>query len=174
MKQLKPIATLLGLPLTALLLAGCATMIPPYLQPAAPVPGNWPVVPVAQTESAQSGATAVARMPWQEFFIDAQLRQLIALALANNRDLRVAALNIERARALYQIRGADLVPKVDGSAAANFQRLPEDFSGNGQAKNVEQYTVGLGISAYELDLFGRVRSLKEQALAQFLATEQAQ
>lgn len=170
----KRTALALCLPLGTFLLAGCATMVPPYLQPAAPVPGSWPGAPATQAGPAQPGAQAAAQLPWPEFFGDGQLRQLITLALANNRDLRVAALNIERARALYQIRGGDLLPKVDGSAAANFQRLPEDFSGSGQAKTVEQYTVGLGISAYELDLFGRVRSLKEQALAQFLATEQAQ
>jgi multidrug efflux system outer membrane protein len=144
-------------------------MIPKYSQPAAPVPGNWPVAQTAQAPTAK-----VAESRWQDFFVDAQLRQLIALALENNRDLRVAALNIERSRALYQIRRADLWPRVDGSAGASYQRLPEDFTGNGQANTVEQYNVGLGVSAYEIDLFGRVRSLKEQALAQFLATEEAQ
>lgn len=179
MKLNKRLTALLCLPLSASLLAGCvainpmASMSPPYIQPAAPVPTVWPGAPTSGAAN-QPGEKAVAQIPWQDFFGEAQLRQLISLALENNRDLRVATLNIERARALYQIRGADLWPKVDGSAGANWQRLPEDFSGTGQAKNVEQYTVGLGVSAYELDLFGRVRSLKDQALAQFLATEQAQ
>jgi len=178
MKQTKRITALLALPLSACLLAGCAALAPPlaaqYTQPTAPVPASWPVAPTGGTAAGQSGEKPAAQIPWQEFFVAPQLRQLITLALANNRDLRVAALNIERVRALYQIRGADLWPKVDGSASVNFQRLPEDFSGTGQAKTSEQYTVGLGVSSYELDFFGRVRSLKEQALDQFLASEQAQ
>jgi multidrug efflux system outer membrane protein len=164
----------LCLPLGICLLAGCASMAPKYSQPAAPVAESWPGAPVDQTATTPPAEKPLAQVAWQEFFVDGQLRKLISLALENNRDLRVATLNIERSRALYQIRGADLWPKVDGSAGANWQRLPEDFSGTGQAKNVDQYTVGLGVSAYELDLFGRVRSLKEQALAQYLATEQAQ
>jgi len=99
---------------------------------------------------------------------------VVSLALENNRDLRVASLNIERFQALYQIRRADLLPKIDASAGANFQRIPETLSGTGKVKTIEQYTVGLGVSSYELDLFGRVRSLKAQALEQYLATEQAQ
>ena len=95
------------------------------------------------------------------------------LALENNRDLRVAALNIERSRAQYQIQRSDLFPKVDANASGTFQRISEDFSGTGLATNLHQYNVGLGVSSYELDLFGRVRSLKDQALEQYLATGQA-
>ena len=112
----------------------------------------------------------MADIPWQEFFVNPQLQKLIGLALANNRDLRVAALNIERSRAQYQIQRADLFPKVDASASATYQRLAEDFSGTGLPMDLHQYNVGLGVSSYELDLFGRVRSLKDQALQQFFAT----
>ncbi|MCM2357126.1 MAG: AdeC/AdeK/OprM family multidrug efflux complex outer membrane factor [Geobacteraceae bacterium] len=154
-------------------LAGCATMAPKYEQPAAPVPAAWPDGPAYRTEAAAPTAKAVADIPWQEFFVDAKLQKLIALALENNRDLRVAALNIERSRAQYQIRRADLLPKVDASADGSVQRLPEAFTATGRADTVDQYSVGLGVSAYELDLFGRVRSLKEQALEEYLATEQA-
>ncbi len=101
------------------------------------------------------------------------MQKLIALALENNRDLRVAALNIERFRAQYQIQRSDLFPKVDATAGGNFQRVPADLSGSGHATTNHQYSIGLGVSSYELDLFGRVRSLKDQALEQFLATEQA-
>jgi multidrug efflux system outer membrane protein len=148
-------------------------MAPKYSQPAAPIPGGWPNGPAYQAQAAKPEQKPVADIPWQEFFIDPQLRKLITLALENNRDLRVAALNIERSRALYQIQRADLLPKVDASAGASFQRVPETFSGTGQALRTDQYSVGLGISSYELDLFGRVRSLKDQALEQYLATEQA-
>ncbi|RNC68042.1 MAG: AdeC/AdeK/OprM family multidrug efflux complex outer membrane factor [Desulfuromonadales bacterium] len=164
--------TALCLPLGVFLcLTGCATMAPKYEQPAAPVPATWPSGP-AYREGGKAD-TAVADIPWQEFFVDEKLQKLIALALENNRDLRVAALNIERSRAQYQIRRSDLFPKVDANAAGTFQRIAEDFSGTGLPQNIHQYNVGLGVSSYELDLFGRVRSLKDQALEQFLATEQA-
>jgi len=156
-----------------LCLTGCSTMAPTYKQPAAPVSSAWPEGPAYKAVQAGAGEKAVADIAWQEFFVDPQLRKLIELALDNNRDLRVAALNIERSRALYQIQRSDLFPKVDASAAGNFQRLPEDFSGTGSAKTIHQYSVGLGVSSYELDLFGRVRSLKDQALELYLSTEQA-
>ncbi|MBI2354512.1 MAG: AdeC/AdeK/OprM family multidrug efflux complex outer membrane factor [Deltaproteobacteria bacterium] len=157
-----------------LCLSGCATSrAPEYSRPAPPVPAEWPKEPASPADVAKAGQKAMADIPWQEFFVDRKLQRLIELALKNNRDLRVAALNIERSRALYQIRRSDLLPKVDASASGTFQRLPEDFSGTGRARTVDQYSVGLGISSYELDLFGRVQSLKDQALEQYLATEQA-
>jgi multidrug efflux system outer membrane protein len=153
----------------ALSLAGCASMAPKYSQPATPVPSDWP-----GGETAKSASKPVAEIPWREFFIDEQLRKLIDLALTNNRDLRIAALNNERFRALYQIRRADLMPHVDANGAISVQRVPADLSANGKAMTVEQYSVGLGVASYELDLFGRVQSLRDQALEQYLATEQAQ
>lgn len=175
MKQIRLKMIALCLSLGALLcLAGCSTMAPKYSQPDAPVPAAWPSGPAYKPEASQPASKPMADIPWREFFVDAQLRKLIALALENNRDLRVAALNIERSRALYQIQRSDLLPKVDASAVATIQRVPEDLSVSGRAMTVEQYTVGLGISSYEVDLFGRVRSLKDQALEQYLATEQAQ
>src|SRR6185369_15886522 len=156
------------------LVAGCATMAPKYTQPAAPVPADWPSGPAYQAETAKAAPKPVAEIPWRELFVDPQLQKLIDLALKNNRDLRIAALNIERFQELYQIRRADLLPQIDANAGASFQRVPADLSGAGKALTVHQYNVGLGISSYELDLFGRVRSLKDQALEQYLATEQAQ
>lgn len=156
-----------------LFLGGCATMAPEYARPAAPVPAVWPGPGASRAEGGQLAQKPAAEIPWREFFVDKKLSALIELALKNNRDLRVAALNIERFRALYQIRRSDLLPKVDASAGANFQRIPADFSATGRAATVDQYSVGVGLLSYELDLFGRVRSLKDQALEQFLATEQA-
>ena len=121
-------------------LAGCATMAPKYEQPAAPVPAAWPSGPAYKDGAAKPAQKPVADIPWQEFFVDPQLRKLIALALENNRDLRVAALNIERSRAQYQIQRSDLLPKVDANAAANFQRIAENFSGTGLPENIHQYT----------------------------------
>jgi multidrug efflux system outer membrane protein len=149
-------------------------MAPKYSKPAAPVSTGWPSGPVYQLEAAKQSQKPLADIPWREFFIDEQLRKMITLALENNRDLRVAALNIERSKALYQVKRADLLPKLDASAGASFQRVPETLSGTGRAMTTEQYSVGLGVASYELDLFGRVRSLKDQALEQYLATEQAQ
>ncbi|BCS52527.1 AdeC/AdeK/OprM family multidrug efflux complex outer membrane factor [Geobacter sp. SVR] len=169
---MRRITTYLGLACGALLsLAGCSTMAPTYSRPAAPVAGSWPEGP-AYKQTATSDRP-VAGIPWQEFFVDPQLRKLITLALDNNRDLRMAVLNIERSRAQYQIQRSDLFPKVDAGATANLQRLAADLSGTGKAENFNQYNVGLGVSSYELDLFGRVRSLKDQALQQYLATGQA-
>lgn len=158
---------------TILCLAGCSTMAPTYKQPAAPVSSTWPNGPAYKEVQAGAGEKAVADIVWQDFFVDPQLRKLIELALDNNRDLRVAALNIERSRALYQIQRSDLFPKVDANALATYQRIAEDFSGTGVPLNIHQYNVGLGISSYELDLFGRVRSLKDQALEQYFATLEA-
>lgn len=162
------------LPLAALLLlAGCSTMAPKYSKPVSPVPKVWANSPPANSETAKKPEKPVANIPWQDFFVDTSLRKLIAMALENNRDLRVAALTIERYRVLYQIQRADFLPKVDASAGAGIQRIAEDLSGKGKSLTTHQYSAGLGVSQYELDLFGRVRSLKDQALEQYLATEQA-
>jgi len=152
-------------------MTGC-TMAPKYTRPEAPVPSAWPSGP-AYKEGTATAEKAAADIPWQEFFIDAKLRKLIALALENNRDLRVAVLNIEKSRAQYRIKRADLLPKVDVNGVATFQRLAKDFSGTGIPMDIHQYDANLGVSSYELDLFGRVRSLKDQALEQFFATRQA-
>ena len=163
------------LPLAALILglAGCTTLAPKYEQPAAPVPASWPSGAAYKAGPGTSTDKAPAEIPWQDFFVDPQLRKLIERALENNRDLRIAALAIERSQAQYQIQRSDLFPKVDASAKADFQRIAENFSSTKLPQTIHQYNVGLGVSSYELDLFGRVRSLKDQALEQYLSTEQA-
>ncbi|MCA0215431.1 MAG: efflux transporter outer membrane subunit [Proteobacteria bacterium] len=142
----------------AALLAGCS-MIPAYERPAAPVAPAWAGTP--GTPAAQPAAD----IEWQSYFNDAQLRQLITLALQGNRDLRVAALNIEQARAQYQVRGADRFPTVN--AAVTGSRTPNAAGGITSA-----YNAGFTVSAWEIDFFGRLASLKEAALAQYLATEE--
>ncbi|NTU43034.1 MAG: AdeC/AdeK/OprM family multidrug efflux complex outer membrane factor, partial [Nitrospirales bacterium] len=169
MKQIRYITTGLCL----LSLAGCATMAPEYSRPAAPVAEAWPKGPSYQGQTVAFSQKSVADIHWQEFFVDMQMQKLISLALENNRDLRVAVLNIGRARAQYQIRRADLFPEINAAANGSIQRVPEDLSANGEAYTAEQYSVGLGVSSFELDLFGRIRSLRDQALEQYLATEQA-
>ncbi len=153
-------------------LAGCS-MAPEYTRPEAPVSAGWPTGPAYRNSSSPSGEPAATDLKWGEFFVNPQLQKLIGLALANNRNLRVAALNIERSRAQYQIQRSDLFPKIDANAAALYQRVAEGISVTGSPLNIHQYQVGLGLSSYELDLFGRVRSLKDQALQQFFATGEA-
>ena len=143
----------------AVLLAGCS-MIPAYERPAAPVAPAWAGTP------GTAAAQPAADIEWQSYFNDAQLRQLITLALQGNRDLRVAALNIEQARAQYQVRGADRFPTVN--AAVTGSRTPNAAGGITSA-----YNAGFTVSAWEIDFFGRLASLKEAALAQYLATEEA-
>jgi len=152
-------------------LVGCS-MAPRYHRPEAPVAASWPSGPAYEEGEAAPADKPVADIPWQEFFADKKLKGLIALALENNRDLRVAALNVERARAQYRIQRADLFPFVDAAGGYSKQRVPDAF-GFGHALTLEQYDVNLGISSWEIDFFGRVRSLKEQALEAFFATDEA-
>lgn len=159
--------------LAVALLSGCATMAPKYSQPTAPVPGAWPEGAAYKADTAKPADPIASEIKWREFFVNEQLRKLLDLALRNNRDLRVAALTIERSRAQYRIQRADLLPTISANGAASVQRIPADLSGSGQAVIARQYGLNLGLSAYELDFFGRVRSLKDQVLEQFLATEQA-
>ena len=149
-------------------LAGGCTMIPSYERPAAPVAASFPNAAQAGAESTPADAIA-----WRDYFADARLREVIALALANNRDLRVAALNIEKARAQYRIQRADLFPAVGASGGMNAQRLPADLSPSGDAGVNRSYSATIGFSAYELDFFGRIRSLNAQALETYLGTEEA-
>lgn len=158
---------------TILALTGCTTMAPDYQRPEAPIPTAWPSGPSYKDRTAEPADAITADIPWQEFFTDGQLQKLIAMALENNRDLRVAILNIKRARALYRIQRAELLPAVNASAEGLNEGQPEDFTSTGQHETVHQYSVGLGFSSYELDLFGRIQSLKDQALEQYLATGQA-
>lgn len=141
----------------ALALAGCS-LIPTYERPAAPVASEFP-----NTLATTSHATPASDLAWQDYFADASLKSLIEIALINNRDLRVAVLNIELARAQLGIRRADQFPTLNGAFTGS--RAPD---GSGGITSV--YSAGLQVTAYEIDFFGRVASLKEQALAQYLAT----
>jgi multidrug efflux system outer membrane protein len=156
-----------------LVLSGCASMAPKYTRPEAPVPSEWPGGPAYKAGTANTGERSATDITWQEFFIDKQLQKLIALALENNRDLRIAALNIERTRALYRVQRAELLPTVNAGATFSKERVPGIVSGSGHPATTELYNVNLGISSWELDLFGRIRSLKDAALQEYLATEQA-
>ncbi|MDH4556200.1 efflux transporter outer membrane subunit [Pseudomonas sp. BN417] len=149
----------------ALSLGGCS-LAPTYERPAAPVAQAW------NTASDQSGAE-VGGLDWQAFIIDAELRRLVGIALDNNRSLRQTLLDIEQARAQYRIQRADRVPGLAAGASGNRQRLPADLSTTGTTDVSRSYQVGLTLPEYELDLFGRVKSLTDAALEQYLATEEA-
>lgn len=157
--------------LAAVLLAGCS-LAPNYTRPEPPIPTLWPRGPAYEERSDRDGEASVAELAWWEFFSDERMRELIGLALENNRDLRESALNIERARAQYRIQRADLFPFLDAAGGYSKQRIP-DTSGFGQTLTLEDYSVDLGISSWEADFFGRVRSLKDQALEEFFSTEEA-
>jgi multidrug efflux system outer membrane protein len=152
-KRLLPLCLLLAL-------AGCGMLTPTYERPALPVASSYPEI------AAHAGGVAATKISWQHYFADARMRQLIELALANNRDLRVAVLNIEQARAQFQLRRADQLPTVN--LAVNGSRVP-----GSNDTITSTYTGGLGISAFELDLFGRVHALSQAAQAQLLASEEA-
>jgi multidrug efflux system outer membrane protein len=152
----------------AILITSC-TLTPKYKRPEAPIPGDWPSG-AAYRET--KGSTAL-ELRWQEFFTDEKLQKVIAKAIHHNRDLRLAALNVQRARAIYGIQRAELLPTVNAAVSGSKQRVPADFSTTGQSMTVEQYDVNLGISSWEIDFFGRIQSLKDRALEEYLATEQA-
>ncbi|VVP79217.1 efflux RND transporter outer membrane subunit EmhC [Pseudomonas fluorescens] len=162
--------SLLSIAVAAFVLSGCS-LIPDYQQPEAPVAGQYPQGPAYSP--AQAPAQAAAEQGWKQFFHDPALQQLIQVSLENNRDLRVAALNIDAYAAQYRIQRADLFPAVSANASGSRQRVPARASQTGEAGITSSYSATVGISAYELDLFGRVRSLSEQALQQYFATEEA-
>lgn len=146
-------------------LSGCS-LIPNYQQPAAPVAGQW--------DTADTQQSAMTLPNWREFFQDPVLQDLIVTALENNRDMRIAALNVDAFRAQYRIQRSARFPSIDASGGANRQRLPSDMSPTGSSTISSQYSANLGTTAWEIDLFGRLSSLRDQALASYFASEQAQ
>ncbi|MDD2277097.1 MAG: efflux transporter outer membrane subunit [Smithellaceae bacterium] len=151
------------------LLAGC-TMAPKYERPEAPVPNEWPA---GQSYGEEKQALETTQPGWREFITDQRLREIIADSLKNNRELRVAALNVDKARAMYGIGRASLLPSINASGVWYRERIPADLSSSGNSVTAEQFGVNLGMAAWEIDFFGRIRSLKDQALEQYLATDQA-
>ena len=148
------------------LLAGC-TMAPVYQRPAPPLPTDWTSGTASQT---QPGAVV---QDWRQVIVDQPTQKLVELALANNRDLRAATARIEKAQAAFQIVRANLFPKIDAFAKAELNPNTSKRMGN-NTNAYHSYVVGVGFSNYELDFFGRVRSLKDQALELYLSTEAAQ
>ena len=154
-------------------LGGC-TMVPKYSRPAAPIPADWPSGPAYKDTASTSATPEAPDLQWREFFTDAKLQEVIDRALKNNRDLRLAALNVDRTRALYRVRRAELFPTLETDASAIKQKVRISGAGNNSSMvNLESYTVNLGVTAWEIDFFGRIRSLAQSALEEYFGTEHA-
>ena len=154
-------ALILGPVAAATLLAGCKNLVPHYERPVAPIAASFPGEAASAT-----AATPAAEIEWRQFFKDARLKRLIELSLQNNRDLRLAVLNIEQTRAQLGVRRADELPTVNVGATGS--RVPGTSGGISST-----YTAGFSVTAYELDFFGRVRALSQAARALLLGSEEA-
>ncbi|MDR0775491.1 MAG: efflux transporter outer membrane subunit [Azonexus sp.] len=155
-------------PLLAAVLTGCMSLAPPYEQPPMPVPQTFP----ESAPAAQSTVNAI-EIGWKDYFADPALQGLIADALTNNRDLRLAMQRVEEALAMYGIRRADQFPTIGVAADLARSRIPAGLSGADRAVTASQYQVGVGLATWELDFWGRVANLKDAALQNYLATDAA-
>ncbi|KDB50286.1 outer membrane efflux protein [Sphaerotilus natans subsp. natans DSM 6575] len=170
MKTIRPGLRPLALAVAAgLLLAGCASAPPRAEAPALELPAaRW------SDAAAVPAASAAALPAWRDLVRDARLREVIALALEHNRDLRVALLGIEQARATYQVQDAARRPTLNATGSSSASFTPAEASSAGRDTLNRSYSVGVGISAWELDLFGRVASMRDSALQSWLNTEAVQ
>ena len=165
-------------PLVALFLfalAGC-TMVPKYQQPVSNISTNWPSVPGYEKTVTTNVAIPAADIGWHDFFKDPKLQRIIEIALTNNANLRAAVYNVEQTRALFHVQQDALIPVVNAGASAAKTREPNFFVGPGgkgapPAITYNEVAANIGITSYEIDLFGRVRSLRRQALETYLATD---
>ncbi|SFP17276.1 efflux transporter, outer membrane factor (OMF) lipoprotein, NodT family [Ectopseudomonas composti] len=157
-----------------IVLVGClsaCSLTPKLEHPTPPVPASFP--DVGHAVMAQDGGVPASAMGWRTMFADPQLQRLIELALVHNRDLRLAALNVEAARSMFNIQESTRLPSVSLDASHTRERaLAQGNSGESRREVNRQVAVNVGTSAFELDLFGRVRSLSDAALARYLASEQ--
>ncbi|MET0365058.1 MAG: TolC family protein, partial [Sphingobium sp.] len=156
-------------------------MAPRYARPALPVPAQTPTGPAYLAPAAVGEAASFADTAWSDFFTEPRLREVILLSLVNNRDLRLALANVEQARAQYRVQRADLLPAVSASGGATYQQSPLGVAAAGAGANAgtasgsirtDIYTASVGISAWEIDLFGRVRNLTQAAQEQFFAAQE--
>ncbi len=158
------------LPLVAVLaLTGCVSMAPSYERPVAPVAYEWPTGPAY----AKAKLNQEALPDWQEFYTDNRLREVIQMSLDNNRDYRVAMLNVEKARYAYNIQRSNFLPTVSANGSGQHQGTPRTLNTTSQDTVSHVYSANLAMASYELDLFGRVRSLSTEALNEYFATDEA-
>jgi multidrug efflux system outer membrane protein len=159
---------LLGLTVLAMSMAACNTIPKADLRPVLAEPN----IPIEQTYGAFDSETvsnteqpSIASQRWQSFYSDERLKGLIALGLENNKDFESASLAIEKARAQYQISDIRDLPTIDGNAGYSRQRQ--------RGQTGDSYNINLGLANYELDFWGKIASIKDQALQNFLATTAA-
>lgn len=164
--KIENIKSVLPILMVSTILSAC-TMIPKYQQPKVNIPEQYQYNHHADK---QYSLIDVASLGWQDYFVDPRLHKLIELALANNTNLRVATLNAEAVRAKYMISRASLLPSIGVNGNGNRGRVAKDLSASGHSFISSSYSVGLGITGYELDLFGRVRSNNEAALQGYFAS----
>ena len=157
----------IGIVAMPLALAAC-DLAPKYVRPQAPVPVASPQGP-AYAEGA-GGALIPADTAWRDFFTDPRLVRVIDTSLANNRDLRIAIANVAQARAQYRVQRADLGPNVSGSATATYSEQPLVQFGQAQRLDTDVYQAQVGVSAWEIDLFGRVRNMTRAAQEAYFAS----
>jgi multidrug efflux system outer membrane protein len=150
-------------PLIAIMLVGCMSLEPRYVSPTPAIPASWP----AGDPYLRQSEAVLPSVTYRDIFRDARLQALIEQGLANNQDLMVAAANIAAARERYKIQRAELLPEIDASASVTVQPA----TGPGASGIDAQYRTGVGITSFELDLFGRIRSLSRAELNRYLATE---
>lgn len=148
------------------LLTGCVNLAPDYQRPEAPVSSQW--LPATASQPVASGSVPTD-IDWQNFFTDKRLIRLQTLALVNNRDLRLASLNVEKAQAQYRIECAASLPTIDASGSGTHTRTPSSTSMTGKSSISHEYSAQLGLSSYELDVFGRIQNLQDEALEDYLA-----
>ncbi|PMP70487.1 MAG: multidrug transporter, partial [Calditerrivibrio nitroreducens] len=151
-------------------LSSCS-FIPEYSKPDLPIPQKFPSDGVYANINFDN-SSEVYNLKWQEFFSDEKLKKIIELGLKNNKDLKIAAFNLESARLMYGIKRAELYPSLYGSGGVTRSRVSDDFSPKGKGSPQDQYNVNFGLAEWEIDFFGRIRSLKESALEQFFATKE--
>jgi len=135
------------------------------------VPDSWPEGAAYEVDGGRGGTTPSQLSP-EDFINDPKLLQILQIALQESRDLRLALLNVERARLLYRIQRAELFPSVGGSLSGTAQHSSGDLVGTGEQRTTHRYSLDLGVSTWEIDLFGRIRNLKDSALEQFFALEE--
>ena len=167
LSRIKPIS--IGMTIMSLSVLSACSMAPKYQQPNVIVAPNFPDSGMHVAE----GSISATNLGWQEYFADPRLHRLIELALNNNKDLRIAALNVEAVRAQYAIARSSQLPSIGATGTGTKARVAEDLSTAGRSFITESYNVGLGVTSFELDLFGRVKSLSDAALNQYFAQQQA-
>jgi len=170
-----------GLMAAVAALTAC-TMEPHYDRPAAPVPATW-----TDQEQSSNNTTPASQMGWRDFFPDKNMQRLIEIALANNRDLRVAALNVQATQAQYRIQRSDLFPTIAATGLEQIEKYPSGVTpaqggtGTGGSvgtavstggQTIRFYEAGVGFTSYEIDLFGRIRSLNHEAFEKYLSSEE--